>query len=232
MLKRALGVGPEVEVRVKADLMPDARFVAPTESELMTGLENHRLDLVALRQGYQSQEQTLVAACLDQFPRINLGFSRDRDNTNVRSIGLAVSIDIPLFDRNQGVIATEKANRQKLRDEYISRVFDARADIAQALADIAALNSQIADAQAALPGLQKLVDVYHQAVDRGNADLFKLQQQLADNRVALEIASGRYFPDEHKPAAQPPATLPSVTSAFGPAPRGGLENPEVSKPNE
>jgi outer membrane protein TolC len=219
-LKRAMGVPSGTEIRLKQISGPIPPFAPPTEGELLNGLEDHRLDLVALRQAYQAQEQTLVAAHLDQFPRLNLGFSKNQDNTGVRSLGLGVTFDIPLFDRNQGVIATEKANRQKLYDEYLSRLFDARADIAQALADIKSINLQIADAQAAIPNLQKLVDVYKDAVNHGNADvlsyytawdelsqknldLLKLQQQLAENRIALEIASGRYFVDGITPATRP-----------------------------
>ncbi len=226
MLKRALGVPWDTAIRVKPGLALSAGFTPPPESELLSGLEDRRVDLVALRQAYQAQEQTLVAADLDQFPKINLGFNRARDNTNVRSWGLGVSIDIPVFDRNQGSIASEKANRQRMYDEYISRVFDARADIAAAVSDILAINVQIADAQAALPSLQKLVDVYKEAIDRGNADvlsyysawdnlsqknldLLKLEQQLADNRVALEIASGRYFPQEVGTGTTRPTTLPN-----------------------
>jgi cobalt-zinc-cadmium efflux system outer membrane protein len=212
VLKRALGFPPEAKIQLRKDVSLPTEFV-PRDADISTDLEKHRLDLLALKQGYESQEQTLVAATLSQFPRINLGFTRAVDNTKVRSIGLGVSIDVPIFDRNQGNIATEKATRQKLFDEYLSRVFDAHADIAMALADIKAINQQIKDAQDAIPNLQKLVDVYKVAVDHGNADvlsyylawnnlaqknldLLKLQQQLADNRIALEIATGRYFPDE------------------------------------
>jgi cobalt-zinc-cadmium efflux system outer membrane protein len=209
-LKHALGVPGDTQIHLKQTAGNIQSFTPPSAADLLADLEDHRLDLVALRQGYQAQEQTLVAAHLDQFPRLNLGFSKNQDNTGVRSIGLGVTLDIPLFDRNQGVISAEKANRQKLYDEYRSRVFEARADIAMALADIESINLQIADAQAAIPNLQKLVDVYKEAVDHGNADvlsyytawnelsqkkldLLKLQQQLAENRIALEIASGKYF---------------------------------------
>jgi outer membrane protein TolC len=99
----------------------------------------------------------------------------------------------------------------RLFDEYVSRVYDARADIDSALAEINALNGQIADAQAALPGLSDLYNAYQLANEHGNVDVLsyyaawnsvsqkkldvlKLQQQLADARIALELATGRYFP--------------------------------------
>src|SRR5207244_1895661 len=125
--------------------------------------ESRRLDLLALKSGYESQDATLRAAILAQFPKINLGFSTARDTTDVRTVGFGVTIDIPVFDRNQGVIATETATRQKLLDEYIGRVFAARSDIAVAIASIESLGSQIAAAETALPSLERLVQVYRQA---------------------------------------------------------------------
>jgi cobalt-zinc-cadmium efflux system outer membrane protein len=215
-LNRAIGLAPETSVQMRTGLALPAHFQPPSEQELVEGLEQRRLDLLGLQRGYESQEQMLRAAVLDQFPKINLGFDKAKDNTNVRTVGVGVSVDIPIFDRNQGVIATEKATRQKLFDEYVSRSFDARSDIAAALVDIRSINDQIAAAQAATAALQSAVDIYRQAVDHGNADVLgyyqacnnlaqndldvlKLKQQLAENRIALEIASGRYFPEETRP---------------------------------
>jgi outer membrane protein TolC len=230
LLNRIMGFPPHTPVGLRQNQPLATGFTAPQESALLNNLHHRRLDLLALQQAYQSQEQTLVAATLDQFPRINLGLTRQTDNTSVRSIGLGVTIDIPLFDHNQGSIASEKATRQKLFDEYTARLFDARADIAQALTDITALNEQIKDAQAALPSLRQLVETYKLAVDHGSADvlsyytawnnlaqknldLLKLQQQLAETRIALELAAGEYFPDPAQPASSPasqPTTLPGA----------------------
>ncbi len=232
LLNRALGVPPETPVRLRDGLSLTTQFAPPPIDELLHDLQQRRLDLLALYQGYQSQEQNVVVAVLDQFPKINLGFARNSDNTAVRSLALGVGIDIPIFNRNQGVVAAEKATRQRLFDEYVARLFDARADVAQAVADILAINRQIADIQAALPSLQTLVGAYKEAVNHGgadvlsyytawntlsqkNLDLLKLQQQLADNRVALEIAAGRYFSDESgkgttRPSTTAPTTLPGV----------------------
>ena len=91
------------------------------------------------------------------------------------------------------------------------RVFEARSDIATAIADIRSLDRQIAAAEEALPLLEKLVSSAQTAVGQGNADvlgyytarsnllqkriqLIKLQEQLLEAHTALEIASGRYLP--------------------------------------
>ena len=210
-LKKAVGVLPETDLSIERGIALPSHLPLPSEGELNADLENRRLDLVGLRQGYQSQEQTVRAAVLAQFPKVVLGFSRGSDTTNVHTAGFGVTIDLPVFDRNQGNIAIETATRRKLFDEYTARVFEAHADMATAVADIRSLNRQIAAAEAALPVLQHLVDIAKEASDQGAADILgyfqartnlnqkslqilKLKQQLVDSRIALELASGRYFP--------------------------------------
>ena len=214
-LKKTVGVSPETKLPVESDVSLPTEVAPPSQTELLADLENRRLDLIGLRQGYQSQEQTVRAAVLAQFPKVVLGFSRVSDVTNVHSMGFGVTIDLPLFDRNQGNIAIETATRQKLFDEYETRVFEARSDIATAISDIRSLNRQIAAAQEAIPVLQHLVEIAKEASDQGAADVLgyfqaktnlnqkslqtiKLQQQLIDSKIALELASGRYLSVESR----------------------------------
>lgn len=210
-VNQSLGFLPEVSVRISPNVRLPSGLVLPPMAELVGGIETHRLDLLALRQGYESQEQTLRAAVLAQFPKIVLGLHQASDNTGVQSTGFGITIDLPIFDRNQGNIAIAKATRQQLFDEYASRVFEARSAIAQILAGIASLTTQIAAAEQAIGPLEQLVKTYEQAVAQHNADvlsyysaqndlaqkrldLLKLKQQLMDSRIALEIAAGRYLP--------------------------------------
>ena len=61
--------------------------------------------------------------------------------------GFGVTIDLPLFDRNQGAIAVEDATRTKLFDEYVARLFEARGEIARIVADMNSLRRQIEAAE-------------------------------------------------------------------------------------
>ena len=210
-LNKILGVEPENNVRLRDGLTLPTHVEPPNERDLLNHVESRRLDLLGLRQGYESQDATVRAAILAQFPRISLAFVRAKDNTNVQSSGFNVAIDVPIFDRNQGVIATERATRQRLLDEYHQRAFEARSDVAAAIADIRSLDRQLAAAEEALPLLEKLVDSAQTAIEQRNADvlsyytarsnllqkriqLIKLQEQLLEAHTALEIASGRYLP--------------------------------------
>jgi len=200
-----------MKIQLRAGLTLPARLEPPEERQLVSDLESYRLDLLGLRQGLESQDATVRAAILAQFPKMSVAFVKLSDTTNVHTTGFNVAVDLPIFDRNQGVIATERATRQRLLDEYNQRAFEARSDIATAIADIRSLNRQIAAAEEALPLLEKLVASAQTAVDQQNADvlsyytarsnllqkriqLIKLQEQLLEAHTALEIASGRYLP--------------------------------------
>jgi len=210
-LNKALGLSPHTQVKLNPNVALAENLSVPKPEEVLSGLEDRRLDLLALRLGYQSQEETLRAAVLEQFPKVNIGFNRQRDNGNIQSVGFAVTVDLPIFDRNQGAIAVETATRQKLFDEYVQRVFEARYDVYSAVDDLNAISRQIAAQQEAVPSLQRLIETYRNALGQGNMDILsyysavgnltqkqldilKLKQQLTDNRIALELAAGEYFP--------------------------------------
>jgi outer membrane protein TolC len=205
-LNRMLGLPAQTQVKMRREDFPD-RPSAPAATDLQKGLEDRRLDLLALRRGYDSQEAAVRAAVLSRFPKIAAGASHGRDTAGVYTFGYDLSVDLPLFDRNQGNIAIEKATRRTLFDEFINRVFEARNDIAASAAEIELIHRQIVFAESAVPVLERLVADYEKAVDSGNADvlsyysarndlnkkkieILKLKQDLVDAWIELENASG------------------------------------------
>jgi cobalt-zinc-cadmium efflux system outer membrane protein len=220
-LNRALGLPAQWKLLVSSEPLPDA-LNPPSYEQAIDEVENRRLDLMALRKGYESEDATLRAAILRQFPAIGAGVNIARDTSNIHTRGISATADIPIFDRNQGAIATEKATRQKLFDEYVGRVYAARADIAASIDNIRSINRQIAAAQTSLPGLENLVRTYETAMQRGNLDVLsyytaqselsqkrveviKLKQQLIDEWINLETDAGQYLPralSSTKPATE------------------------------
>jgi outer membrane protein, heavy metal efflux system len=224
-LNKALGLAPGTTVRLQADILLPSRITPPPAAELLNGLEDRRLDLVALRRGYENQEATVRAAILAQFPKVELGIHHTRDTGNFVTLGPMMTLDLPIFDRNQGNIAIETATRQKLFDEYTNRVFEARSEIADLLGDLESISEKIARAEAALPALEQLVKTYEAAianhqvdvlsyysarndVAKKRLDILKLKQSLVETRIALEMASGRYLADAPAPVAGPVAAAP------------------------
>jgi outer membrane protein TolC len=204
-----LGLPPDHDVLLQTDMVPPAWQDLPPATQLLDRLTARRLDLVALKMGYASQEAKVRAAVKAQFPRIHIGFAEARDTGNVITTGFSVSLDLPFFDRNQGRIALERATRQELFDDYIARLFDARATVFRLRTGIDAVAAQVRALEATLPMLERLAQTYETAVQEGNADLLSYynvrntlaskridilqrRQRLNDLGIALEIAMGQY----------------------------------------
>ena len=119
--------------------------VDPDKQEVQSALDEmpgRRPDLLALQAGYASQQATLRAAILAQFPAITVGFVRARDNSNISSAGFSIGLSLPLFDGNRGNIAIERATRQQLHDEYSARLLTDRNDVRRLLADLQSQRAQ------------------------------------------------------------------------------------------
>jgi outer membrane protein TolC len=227
-LARSLGLPADANISLQNDTVLLSHLTLPPQAELIDNLEQRRLDLLALKRGYGSQEAAIRAAVLSSFPKISLGVNQARDTSNIKTIGPNISIDLPIFDRNQGPIAIEQATRQKLFDEYINRIFEARADIAGILADIDAIIKQIALAEDSLPSLNRLAEAYKTAYESGSADVLsyyaaqndaakkaievlKLKQELMEMHIGLEIAAGQYIPQpiQQSERAEPALSMES-----------------------
>jgi outer membrane protein, heavy metal efflux system len=222
-LGRLLGLPADTQIRLSKGIHLPSQVAMPTATALFEGLEQRRLDILALRRGYDSQEAAVRAAVLEQFPRISIGTTISRDTDNIRTTGFGLNIELPIFNRHQGKIVLERATRQKLFDEYVGRIFEARSDIEQVESGIHFLNEQIASAQAVETDLGRLEENYRAALADGRTDALiyygvwkdfinaqtkvaALEAQLAQAVVALELASGFY---EIPKPDQPPKTAPT-----------------------
>jgi cobalt-zinc-cadmium efflux system outer membrane protein len=223
-LRRLMGLPPDSQLRLSEDIHLPSRVELPVDKTLIDGLEQRKLDLLALRRGYDSQEAAVRAAVMEQFPRIRIGPTIGRDTDNVRTTGFGLNIVLPIFNRNQGKIAQERATRQKLFDEYVNRVFEARSDIDLIISGIHFTNEQIAAALKTEADLGRLVENYHAALADGRIDgpiyyaawndylntkmkISALKGKLAQAMVALQLASGLY---EIPKPSRSPKTAPAM----------------------
>ncbi len=207
-LNRSLGWPAEKVINLEKNITPRIES-SLTVQTLTQEAAKQRLDLVALKLGYESQEARVRAAIRSQFPQISLGLTRGKDTDGLRTIGFGVDLELPIFDRNQGAIAKERASRKQLFDEYLARLFTTQSDINQLARTIKSTQAQIAAYDIALAAQKKLCKKYRQAAALGEIDIFSyyqtqnallqkqthkiaLEQQLIDSGIALEIASGRY----------------------------------------
>lgn len=203
-LLRLLGLPPST-VLALAPLEPAG--MAPDPERLFGLAQQSRFDLMALQAGYGAQEAALHKAILDQFPNLMLTINAGRDSAGNASIGPAVNFDLPLWNRNRGTIAIERATREALRSEYSARLFQTRADIAAAVNGLAIARQQRAAILADLPALTRFAETARSAATRGDLPLASAEtaeqalrdkqvllaqddQAIAEQTIALELLTG------------------------------------------
>ena len=205
-LNTLLGLAPEAELRLVDRVSVPALDTGKLKAILLD-LAGRRPDLLALAAGYEAEEQKLRQAIIEQFPKLNIGPNYTNDTTPVYTAGPTLTIGLPIFDRNQGNIAIERATRQVLRDEY-----QARLDAAYGAADrlITELNLIEAQYRASLTSIRQLRDAAELADlayaagnldERSYVDLhasllakeiesLKLEQTLLEQRIVLQTLIG------------------------------------------
>ena len=164
-LNKQLGLPPETNLVLAP---PDTSPSPPPAESLVAQAINRRLDLQALRAGYDVAEADLHKAILEQFPNLSLTLAGASDTANNKTIGPAIGFTLPLWNRNRGNIAVARATREQLRAEYEARLFQTRADIVAAVEGTNALRRQRADLAAQMPALQRYADATRRAAARGN----------------------------------------------------------------
>ena len=203
-LNKLLGLPPET-ILVLAPIAPSP--VPPAAVVLTVQAIDRRLDLQALRSGYAASEADLHKQVLDQFPNLSLQVAGARDTASNYTVGPTVGFALPLWNRNRGGIAIATATRAQLKAEYDARLFQTRADIGTAVAALAVVRRQRSELNEQLPALQLYANAAKRAADRGDlapatADtaaqairdrrltLSQLDQQIAEQTIALELLSG------------------------------------------
>jgi outer membrane protein TolC len=190
----------ELELRHLLGLPPDTPLsLAPSHDSgaaidsahlLQVALAN-RADLQALRAGYDAQEAAVHKAVLDQFPGLALNFGVTRDTSKNLIAGPSVDLTLPLWNRNRGGIAVERATRAQLKAEYDARLFQTRADIAAAVSAIALARRQRDAIRADLPHYEQAAQASRRAADRGDVSIATAEAAegvLGDKEVALSAA--------------------------------------------
>ncbi|MHB1512506.1 MAG: TolC family protein [Acidiferrobacter sp.] len=172
-------------------------------------LAKRRLDLLALRKGYRSQDAVLREAIAAQFPAITVGVNRARDTSDINTMGAGVSISLPIFNHNQGAIAEARATRRALFRAYAAQWFAARASIHQLTVRMRYVRRELVRTKSSVRALKHLETVYRGALAKHSIaalTYYQLLEQLVKERlvllqdraqldqlaVAVEAASGRF----------------------------------------
>ena len=205
-----LGLAPDVQLRFveRIDLPP----IDPVAIEGgLQSLPERRPDLAALRLGYGSAEEKFRGAILAQFPALVFGGTGGSDTSHVLTFGPQITMDLPIFNRNQGNVSIERATRQKLHDEYGNRLTAALGEVGALLGEQALLQRQIIAVRTAMAEATGVADRADRAFGAGRIDerayvdlhsvklakqqeLVALQQQALEQQVAIATLTGAGMP--------------------------------------
>ena len=209
-LNRLLGLAPQLQLPLAEPI--DLPLLDETRVRgLLSSLARRRPDLLALQAGYHSSDLAYRKAILEQFPSLNIGLSRARDTSNVQTVGVGVTLDLPLFNRNRGPIAVAVASRQRLYDEYQLRLNRAHETIVALLDDQRLLVGQLAKVRAGMRVLKSSVETARQALAAGSIDeqgyltlatrlldrkkeTIQLEELVLEQRIALQTLLGTELP--------------------------------------
>ncbi len=205
-----LGLAPETRLELVGGA-PLRRLDAAKVRGELARLASRRPDLLALRAGYESEEQRFRQAVLAQFPALNVGITRARDTSGLYTTGLGVTLSLPLFNRNRGNIAVQRATRKQLYDEYRQRLEAADSEVRGLLEDQALLERQRRGVELSLDELARTAQGAEFAYRAGNLDertyvrlrvaqlakrseAITLEQTILEQRVALQTLLGGELP--------------------------------------
>jgi len=219
-LNNLLGLAPETNVTLTpiALLEPTNNQAAipridpaNIESSLQQ-LAQRRPDLLALQRGYLGSEARLHQAVLSQFQAIGMAFNIARDTSALLTHGFALSLALPIFNRNQGGIAVAKANRQYLNEDFRQRLAAADSEVHQLLANGHLLEAQLAEIEIGLTDANNAASHMQQAATAHQMDELSyillaataadkqqrrivLAETLMEQRIALQTLLGTDMPE-------------------------------------
>jgi outer membrane protein TolC len=203
-----------LEPGTRLDLVGGATLPPLDEAGIRARLKDlarRRPDLLALRAGYQSQELRTREAVLAQFPALDVGLNRARDTSDVYTLGIGVTLSLPIFDGNRGNIAIQRATRRSLRDRYAQRVAAAQAEVHGILESQRLLERQLQGVRSSLAELGRATASADEAYRAGNlselayaglragllakrVEDITLRQRILEQRVALATLVGGDLP--------------------------------------
>ena len=207
-LDALIGLDPSV----RFDIARSGPVKLPNDiGPLVKTLPDRRPDLVALRLGYKAANQKVREAILGQFPAFSIGPAGGWDTSRVYSAGPVISMDLPIFNRNQGEIAAARASRVQLHADYqerldyavgtsndlLVRINTIKADLKRARSASKEADSQANSALQAYRqgnlGQRDLTDYQTTALAR-ELDVLNYQRALEETTLALSIELGTGFP--------------------------------------
>ena len=233
-LNALLGLVPGAELTLVAPT--DVPSIDPAMiRRQLAALADRRPDLIALQYGYQSEDAKVREAILSQFPNLSVGVNSTGtgETATALTFGPQLTIDLPVFDRNQGAIAVEETTREQLYQEFNARLSTAVGEINALLSEQALLSRQLSGVEPRLKEARMIAQMAEMAFKQGTFDerayveievallareqeKAGLQQAILEGQVGLATLIGANMP---RAAIEPEAPLANPLGTFREAAR-------------
>jgi outer membrane protein, heavy metal efflux system len=143
-----------------------------------------RPDILVALATYEASQAALQLEIAKQYPDLHLGSGYQWDQGD-NKWNLALTLDLPILNRNEGPIAEAEARRREAATQVVAAQARVIAELDAAQAEMAASAAQIAGLEKVDAALRRQAALVHQQLEAGGAD--RLEEQGAQ----LELAVGR-----------------------------------------
>ncbi len=201
-LRRLLGLPPLYDLALKADPDPLAyRAFRLNESDLESLMIERRPQLASAKQEYEQAEQNLRIAYIQRIPWFRLGPSYEQESGGgegtTNRLGAGLGLDLPILNHNQGIIASQEALRDKLKEGFTAQVHSARADLNEAVRNLRAQERLIRLYETSIrPALEENAELTEAGIQVGEFNLLQLittQDKVLKSRKEFVDAELEYW---------------------------------------
>jgi cobalt-zinc-cadmium efflux system outer membrane protein len=223
-LRKSIGLPFDADLKLRIAERPLARPARKWKSPELPPLVIRSAALKAAEWRYSVSENDLRAAIARQYPSLKLGPSGTFDfDGHIWSslLGFVATMDVPLLNHNQGEVKEKWAARDVARAEYISKLHESQAAVADAAEQVESIESRLeSQEKELLPKAQASIQLSEKAYKAGDISGYELltaQSMLIEIRrsyldvlieyrqalESLEAALGQRLDDVQTPESKP-----------------------------
>ncbi len=238
-LAQAIGVPPRGQDYLSLITLAPGWAEIPSEpwQVMKQAALKNRADLRASLAEYAVAEDALQLEIARQYPDIHLGSGYQWDQGDNKWTILKLSLDLPLFNRNQGPIAEARTKREEAAARFIELQAEAIAEFERARGAFMVTGAQIKTTEATYEALKQQDNFLTAQLKAGAADAVDLAQlRLERTATALLLTEVKYRAElainRLEDALQIPLQTRKTLGVDGsaPPPGGFIEtNPRVTK---
>lgn len=145
------------------------------------GALQHRADVLSVLATYEASEANLQVEIARQYPDVHLGSGYQWDQGE-NKWNLALTVELPLFNRNQGPIAEAEARRREAAAQLIAVQARVIAEIDRAVALSRASVEQLAGMRKVREALRDQLKLVEARLNAGGADRLTVEMAKTDLR--------------------------------------------------